>query len=191
MFFDWRTGVIGLLAITLLLVIEGSFRYVSRLIPPDHLVMAEEDPKIYMEAMNNDFIKLGYVPFKFSNKGQRVNPAQGITVQPIKELPFIVFDYIDCLDPAAEKVVIPKAKNQELTSAHNILIDLQTAWQEAEQAGTLENADLPFKVTIFYRDAKQRKFKSEVSFKYFPLEEDHARESCLSSQPSLDYSPSL
>jgi hypothetical protein len=51
--FDWKTGVIGLLAITLLLVIEGSFRYVSKFRPSD-LMMAEEDPKVYLEALNNN-----------------------------------------------------------------------------------------------------------------------------------------
>jgi hypothetical protein len=72
MLFDWRAGIIGFLAITLLLVIEGSFRHASKLRPPD-LVLAEEDPKVYLEPMNDEFVKLGYIPFKFSNKGQRVN----------------------------------------------------------------------------------------------------------------------
>jgi hypothetical protein len=166
------------------MLVEGSFRHQREIDKyKSTLTLAEEDPKVYMEAMNDEFTKLGYIPFKFSNKGQRVNPAQGITVQPIKELPSILFDYIDRLDATAEKIVSPKSKNHTFVPVYNILTELQDAWQEGRQNGTLENAELNFKVTIHYRDAKQLQFISEVSFTYSPLEEDSARRSSLSSRP--------
>src|ERR1035438_927877 len=208
--FDWRIGVIGFLVIFVLLFVEGSFRHHRLTIIANTKAqesdlqkmkskiadlqqenakykstptLAEEDPKVYMEAMNDEFTKLGYVPFKFSNKGQRVNPAQGITVQPIKELPSIVFDYIDRIDATAEKPVSPNCKNLTFMSTHDILAELHDAWQEARQAGILEGAEFPFKVTIHYRDAKQHQFISEVSFEYSPLEEESARRNSLSSRP--------
>jgi hypothetical protein len=92
-----------------------------------------------------------------------------------------VFAYIDRIDATAEKVVIPKPRNQEFVESHNILPELQTAWQEARKLGTLEDAELPFKIIIHYRSASHRKFVSEVSFKYSPLEEDSARSSILHS----------
>ena len=69
--------------------------------------LAEEDPPVFLDPLNSEYIAHGYLPFRISNKGQRVNPATGITIQPIKELPSVAFEYIDRIDPNTEKIIAP------------------------------------------------------------------------------------
>jgi len=164
-FFDWRTGVIGLLAITLLLVIEGSFRYARRLKPPD-LAMAEEDPKVHLDPLNDEFPITGMIPFDLFNEGQRVNPAYRITVQPIPLLPSVSFEYVDHLKMAEHKKIIPQIKTG-LLEHNNLLALLLKACEGVDR--------LPFETAITYEDATgTRKFQTTVSLEYWPSEHDAA-----------------
>jgi hypothetical protein len=137
--------------------------------------MAEEDPKVYLDPLNIMFTSNGYLAFKVSNKGQRVNPAQGITVQ-IQCLPSVQFEYIDRLDPMEEKSLDPIVGDIDWPH-RNILPLLRKAWVDAHKAGGFDDAEFPFEMTIRYRDAKHREFVTEVSLKYCPLEEDAAARS--------------
>src|ERR1700675_4741709 len=44
--------------------------------------LSEYDPKVYLDPLNEEFRATGLIPFELSNKGQRVNVAHRITVQP-------------------------------------------------------------------------------------------------------------
>jgi hypothetical protein len=62
--------------------------------PPAGLALSEEDPIVNFDPLNSEFLSQGYVPFMLSNKGQRVNPAHGVTVLPIQCAPSVRFEYV-------------------------------------------------------------------------------------------------
>jgi len=142
---------------------------------------AEEDPKVYLDPLNSEFIARGYMAFRISNQGQRVNPAQAVSIQRITNVPSIVFDYIDRIDPAERMVIVPTVDGDHLVPHHDILPELRQAWKDAHERGELDSDEFPFTITIHYRDAKQIRFISHVSFKYSPLAEDDARRTALSA----------
>lgn len=144
--------------------------------------LAEEDPRVYLEPLNSDFVSRGYMAFKLSNKGQRVNLAQGIVVQPIQCAPSIKFEYVDRLDMNEEKRLVPTVEGHDIFPSHNILPELRKAWEDAHAGGGFDDAEFPFEITIKYRDAGYRTFETNVSLKYCPLEEDAARRNTLSGQ---------
>jgi hypothetical protein len=164
----------------------GVKRELDTLRPP--FTVAEEDPKVYFEPLNSEFTRNGYIPFKFSNKGQRINPAQGITVQPISCVPSLKFDYIDRLDMNEERMLIPTVGDDYIFPVHDILPSLRQAWSDAHAAGGFDSAEFPFQVTIKYRDSKRRCFETVVSLKYCALEEDAARQSIMSGHHG-EFSP--
>lgn len=168
-FFDWKTGVIGLLAITLLLVIEGSFRYARRLKPPD-LVMAEEDPKVYLEALNNS-VATPNVVLQVANIGQRVNPAHTITVQPIASLPSVSFDVVDYLDMAAHAPLVPHINDAPMPfGSFDILAALRKAWEAVSFENGRADRAFEFEIRLHYEDVNRiKKFETEVKLLYFPL----------------------
>jgi hypothetical protein len=142
---------------------------------------AEEDPKVYLDPLNSEFIARGYMPFRVSNQGQRVNPAQAVNIQRIKNVASIVFDYIDRIDPASSTVIVPTVDGHHLVPHHDILPELRQAWKDAHASGELDSDEFPFTITIHYRDAKQIRFISDVSLKYSPLAEDEAHQHALSA----------
>jgi hypothetical protein len=144
--------------------------------------LAEEDPKVFLEPLNAEFIACGYIPFRISNQGQRVNPAQGVTIQPIKNVPSIVFDYIDRIDPADKKVIVPTVGDFFITPIHNILPDLRKAWSEAHERGEIDSDVFDFTIAIHYRDAKQLQFVSVVSLRYSPIAESSAHRDAMKAQ---------
>ena len=142
--------------------------------------LAEEDPKVYLDPLNAEFIPRGYMPFRISNQGQRVNPAQAVSMQRIINVPSIAFDYIDRIDPATSMVIVPTVDGDHLFPRRDILPELRQAWEDAHESGELDSDEFPFTITIHYRDAKGIRFISDVSFKYSPLAEDDARRTALS-----------
>jgi hypothetical protein len=139
------------------------------------MILAEEDPKVFLEPQNAEFVPLGYMAFKISNKGQRVNPAQSVQIEPIEGIPSVAFDYIDRIDPAAELMIAPKVGDDFIVQDHNILPELKKAWSDAHERGEIDSDEFSFKMTIRYRDAKEIRFISEVSMIYSPIAEDNAR----------------
>src|ERR1700687_2281892 len=132
----WQYWLIGLLVITIILVLDGSFRHAKRFDASN--VLEEHDPKVYFEPVNSDFIPTGMIPFDMFNNGQRVNPAHRITVQPIALLPSVTFEYVNHLEMNQHKKLLPQVKHgpDSLLDSHNILPALETAWlsQNADHA---------------------------------------------------------
>jgi hypothetical protein len=133
--------------------------------------MAEEDPRVYLVPLNAEYVSLGYMAFELSNRGQRVNPAQGITVHTISCAPSIRFAYVDCLDPTERKRVVPMVED-DIFPVKNVLTELEQAWKDSWEGGESDptRVELEFQIKITYRDFRPRHFETTVSLKYCPLE---------------------
>jgi hypothetical protein len=185
---SWRTWLIVFLSINLALALEGAYRAIKKrdakireLQPAGDLLLAEEDPAVYLDPLNAEFVSRGYMAFRISNQGQRVNPAQAVSIQRITNVPSIAFDYIDRIDPVDSKVILPTVDGDHLVPHHDILPELRQAWKDAHERGELDSDEFPFTIAIHYRDKKWRTFISEVSFKYSPIDEDAAHQTALSA----------
>jgi|KBSMisStandDraft_5_1062788.scaffolds.fasta_scaffold04181_5 hypothetical protein len=55
----------------------------------ESLELDEHDPKVCLEPLNAEFTKTGTLPFEISNRGQRVNVAHRIVIEPIDVAPDI------------------------------------------------------------------------------------------------------
>jgi hypothetical protein len=137
--------------------------------------LAEEDPKVYLDPLNTEFIESGLLPFEMSNRGQRVNVAHRVTVQPIEILPTVFFDYVDHLDMAERKKLFPKIRSENVFTSGDMLRELMRAF---DSHGELETHEVPFDIAIKYENAEgSRKFESIVSMRYSIMEEHAARRS--------------
>lgn len=155
------------------------------------LEMAEEDPKVFLKPLNAEFVSLGFMVFEVLNDGQRVNPAQGITVQTIPCVPLVRFEYIDSLQANERKRVSPTIGDDILPS-YNVLPELNKAWREAWDRGgasdaMTEEAEFPFEIKIRYHDFRPRQFETTVSLRYCPVDDDAARRSALGSSKRGEY----
>jgi hypothetical protein len=128
--------------------------------------LAEEDLKVWLRPLNAEVLSKGFMVFELLNQGQRVNPAQGITVQTIPCAPAVRFDYVDCLLANEHKRVTPIVG--DFAPVRNILPDLDKAWREFDP----ERVDFEFQLKITYRDFRPRQFETTVTMKYCPLELD-------------------
>jgi hypothetical protein len=144
--------------------------------------LAEEDPKVYLDPQNADFVPLGYMAFKISNKGQRVNPAQSVQIRPIDGIPSVAFEYIDRIDPAVELTISPNVGDDFIVQDHDILPELRKAWSDSHARREIDSEEFSFKITIDYRDAKGIRFISEVTMAYSPIAEDAARRNASAYQ---------
>jgi hypothetical protein len=186
---SWHAWLISLLVIVIVILLEGAHAAIRKRekliadLQPTSKQLAEEDPRVYLDPINSEFVSHGYIPFKVSNKGQRINPAQGITVQPIQCAPSIKFGYVDRLDMNEEKRLIPTVEDGDIFPRYSILPELRKAWENAHAAGGFDDAEFPFEIKIEYRDAGHRTFKTTVSVKYCPVEEEEASRSVASGQP--------
>lgn len=138
------------------------------------LLMAEEDPKVYLEALNNN-IATQTVQFQVGNKGQRVNPAHRITVQPIASLPSVSFDVVDYLDMAAHTQLVPHIKDAPTPfGSHDILAEVRKAWEAASAKKGQADTTFEFEMTLHYEDVNRiKKFETDVKLLYFPLRDSH------------------
>jgi hypothetical protein len=128
----------------------------------------EHDPKVYLEPLNAEFISTGRFPFDISNQGQRVNVAHHIVIQRIPVAPAIIFDYVDHLDMAQHKTIVPKIAGRNPLSATDFLSELRRSFA---RHGKIETMQLPFQVKINYEDVTgKRKFESTVGMAYSPIE---------------------
>ncbi len=177
---QWRTWLMGILVLLIVVLLEGAHKAIhrrnvelSRLAQgPDHL--SEHDPKVYLDPLNDEFMKTGILLFEISNRGQRVNIAHAITIEPIEAVPNVCFEYVDHLDMAGRKNLLPKIQGHFL-SAGNILSELASAFDKYGQQETME---LPFEVKIKYEDAtRTKKFESVITMIYSAIEEQNARRS--------------
>ncbi len=133
----------------------------------------EHDPKVYLEPLNAEFISSGRLPFEISNRGQRVNVAHRIMIQRIRVAPAISFDYVDHLDMAEHKKIIPGIDGHNPFLGAGFLSELRKAF---DRHGQIETMRLPFQIKIKYEDVTgTRKFESTVDMVYSPIEEDNAR----------------
>jgi hypothetical protein len=147
--------------------------------------MAEEDPRVYLAPLNAEFRSNGFMVFELFNQGQRVNPAQGITVQPIPCAPLVRFDYVDCLLANEHKRVVPTI-GEDFIPTHNILPELEKAWSASWEDGESdsEGVDFEFEIKLTYRDFRHRQFETTVTLKYFPLEYLEASRNILANNRS-------
>jgi hypothetical protein len=134
------------------------------------LLMAEEDPKVYLEALNNN-IAAEVVQLQVWNKGQRVNPAHRITVQPIAGLGSVSFDVVDCLDMATYTQLVPHIKDAPTPfGGHDILPELHKAWEAATAKTGQADTKFEFEMILHYEDVNRiKKFETKVKLLYFPL----------------------
>jgi hypothetical protein len=147
----------------------------ARLTPPFQL--AEEDHRVFMKPLNHEFKSLGLVGFELVNDGQRVNPAQGITVQIIPHLPAIRFEYVDWLRANELKRITPIISDYFVPQPCNILSELDKAWRKAWDDKSLtevmiNEAEFPFEIKLYYRDFRPRQFETTVSLRYCPVDYD-------------------
>lgn len=175
---QWRTWLIGILILLVFVLLEGAHTAIQRRDAeisrlgrgPESL--SEHDPKVYLDPLNDEFTKTGMLPFEISNRGQRVNMAHAITIEPIELVPNVSFEYVDHLDMAERKKLFPKIEGHFL-SAGNIVSELARAW---DKNGQLEAMELPFEVKIKYEDAaRTKKFESVITMIYSVIEEQNAR----------------
>lgn len=173
-----RTWVIVLLVLLLLILMEGAHAAIKKrdaviAKSVSSSILAEEDPKIYFEPLNSDFITTGLIPFDMFNNGQRVNVAHRITVQPIALLPSVTFEYINHLEMNQHKKLLPlvsQGPDFPLGNHHNILPELEKAWQQRGMSGEVD-AEFPFEIILNYQDVSGRKnFETKVSLVYSATE---------------------
>lgn len=145
--------------------------------------LAEEDPRVWLFPLNAEFLSNGFMVFELSNQGQRVNPAQGITVQPITCAPSVRFDYVDCLLANEHKRVTPTI-GEDIFPTHNILSELEKAWRASWEEGDSdpERVDFEFQIRIRYRDFRERQFETTVTLNYRPLEVHEASRNVLANK---------
>jgi hypothetical protein len=139
--------------------------------------MAEEDPRVFMKPLNQEFKSLGLIGFELLNDGQRVNPAQGITVQIIPRLPGLTFEYVDYLRANELKRITPIISDYFVPQACDILSELNKAWRQAWDEKSVNEvmvneAEFPFEIKIYYRDFRPRQFDTTVSLRYCPVDHD-------------------
>jgi hypothetical protein len=118
---------------------------------------------------------------------ERVNPAQGITVQTIPCAPSVRFDYVDCLLANEHKRVMPMGG--DIAPTRNILPDLHKAWRASWGGAECdpERVDFEFQIKITYRDFRPRIFETTVTMKYCPLEVDAANRNFPESTKHREY----
>jgi hypothetical protein len=149
------------------------------------LNLDEHDPKVYLEPLNAEFVSTGIMAFEISNRGQRVNVAHAIVVQPISCAPAICFEYIDHLDMAERRKIVPTIKDGNPFSTSDILRELRKAFDEH---GQLETMELPFEIRLGYEDVtRTRKFQTVVKMAYSPVAENNARDNALKQPPRNEY----
>jgi hypothetical protein len=137
--------------------------------PGADLVLAEEDPKIYLVPLNEEFKSTGIIPFDMFNNGQRVNIAHSIRVQPVPNLPSVSFEYVNHLEMNQHKRLLPIIDGAGVFQTHNILPVLGKAWEKQCQMTGQVQEDFAFEITIHYEDVSGCKhFKTTVSLKYSP-----------------------
>jgi hypothetical protein len=145
--------------------------------PP--FTLAEEDPKVYITPLNDQFVSRGFMAFELLNDGQRVNPAEDITVQIIPSIPDVRFAYIDLLREKEAKIIAPII-GDDMFPSHNILSELDKAWRQAWESEETKNeammkeAEFPFEIKVNYRDSKSRTFEAITRFRYCPIEYEAA-----------------
>jgi hypothetical protein len=165
----WQYWVIGLLGISILLVIEGSFRH-SRQFQGSN-ILEEYDPKVYLEPLNAEFFSTGLIPFDMFNNGQRVNIAHRIRVQPIPLLPTVTFEYVNHLEMNQHKRLLPLLGDAGPFENRNILSALERAFQEETNRIGNTVSDFPFEITINYEDViGRKKYSTKVGLVYSPLQ---------------------
>lgn len=148
-------------------------RELARLTPV--LEMAEEDPRVFLKPLNRDMVARGLIRFELLNDGQRVNPAQGITIQTISCIPLVHFEYVDSLRANENKTITPTIETC-FSGVCNIIAELDKAWQEAWEREETKNqvmideAEFPFEIRISYQDFRPRRFETTVSLRYCPVE---------------------
>ena len=110
--------------------------------------------------------------------------AHAITIEPIEAVPNVWFEYVDHLDMAERKKLVPKVQGQFL-SAGNIVSDLARAWNKD---GQVETVVFPFEVKIKYEDAtRTKKFESVITMIYSAIEEQNARRSIGKNVTQREY----
>ena len=134
--------------------------------------LSEYDPKIYLDPLNGELRNTGTIPFELSNKGQRVNVAHRITVLPISALPSVSLEYVDHLEMAERKQLLPIVS----PTGRDIVAELTRAWQSAgNPSGQLE-MEFRFEIKLTYEDvSRTRKFETTVQLSYFPEEANKAK----------------
>jgi hypothetical protein len=178
----WSTIPIFLLVVYRLL--HANYEKYSRvkaaldaLTPP--FAVAEEDPKVYLRPLNDQFVARGVMAFEVLNDGQRVNPAEGITVHTIPSIPLVRFEYIDVLRANQPKTIIPVI-GDDIFPSNNILSELDKAWRQAWESEESKNevmvreAEFPFEIKIAYHDSKRRTFEATTNLRYCPVEHQAA-----------------
>jgi hypothetical protein len=153
---------------------------------PEHreLELEEHDPKVYLEPLNGEFLTTGMLPFEISNRGQRVNVAHKIIIQPITLVPALSFEYVDHLDMAERKKLLPKIANQNPFSATDFLHEMERVWDARGQ----QEEEFPFEIKIRYEDVTGlKKFQSTVKMAYCPVEAMKARRHALNPPPRTEY----
>ena len=151
-----------------------------RKLKPAVLEIGEEDPKVYIRPLNDEFISRGVMAFELLNDGQRVNPAEAITLHLVPSFPNVAFEYIDVLRDKEPKVIVPKINEDDLFPCHNILSVLEMAWRQAwesdetKQDAMLNDAEFLFEIKINYRDARSRTFQSTTPMRYCPIQHQAA-----------------
>jgi hypothetical protein len=173
---DWKIGLIVLLALLVLLLIEGSFQHHQKTVGGPG-ILGEYDPKVYLEPLNSEFFTTGMIPFDIFNNGQRVNIAHRIKVQPISLLPSVTFEYVNHLEMNQHKRMLPIIGDAAPLENRNILSALERAFHG--QAGD----DFPFEITINYEDVTgHKKFATTVGLVYSPLQHVLAANHALAAQ---------
>jgi hypothetical protein len=160
----------------------------AKLTPPFEL--AEEDPKVFLKPLNHEFVSLGLIGFELFNDGQRVNPAQGITIHTIACIPDVRFEYVDVLRANETKRIVPTL-SEYLSPACDILSELDKAWRQAwEQEDSINEvmkneAEFPFEIKLSYCDFRPRQFETTISLRYCPVEHDSTLRASIGSNRGL------
>jgi hypothetical protein len=154
------------------------------------LEMAEEDPKVYLRPLNQEFLMLGFMGFELINDGQRVNPAQGVAVQTIPCIPSVHFELVDHLRANESKRILPTTDGY-ISPSHDILSALNESWRNAWERQELNevmelDAEFPFEIKIAYHDFRPRKFETTVNLRYCPVEQP-GRQSAPASAENISF----
>lgn len=134
---------------------------------PSKLALSSEDPRIYLEPNNDEFIPSGKMPFVVENRGGDV--AHDVQFAPLvigKKT--VTFGKLGQLDRNKPQTIFPHVDSSSPFFHDNIVSPLGDAWNEQ---GDLAE-EFPFQIVIDYSNfSGERRFQALVQMTYLPFAE--------------------
>jgi hypothetical protein len=128
---------------------------------PTPLVVADSDPHVYIEPLNDEWVRSGNLPFLLQNRMGSI--AHNIRIQPLTiGKTEISFPPLAHLDVNGQHKILPNIEGG-LFQLHDILSPLSKAWQAQGEP----NEDFKFSLVVEYTDVtKIKQFQATADLTY-------------------------